>query len=116
MKSCVAVRAIPHRAAMMDQMNTPAAIIARRLCRSDKRAIGRPRKVYSSANASPCNMPICVSLMCKSRFIGSTSNEIVVRSMKENIYMSMSTATLYHAANDDGYEDESPLAVTSVAV
>jgi hypothetical protein len=42
------------------------------------------------------------TLMCKSRFIGSTSKEIVVRSMKEKMYMSMSTATLYHAANDDG--------------
>src|SRR5579859_4694767 len=50
-------------------------------------------------------MPIWVSLMCRSRFIGSTSREIVVRSMKENMYISMSTATLYHAANEEGYAD-----------
>src|ERR1700679_1256506 len=52
-------------------------------------------------------MPIWVSLMCRSRFIGSTSKEIVVRSMKENMYISISTATLYHAAKDDGYVDGS---------
>jgi hypothetical protein len=69
--------------------------------------------VYSSANAKPCSMPICVSLMCKSRFIGSTSSEIVVRSMKENMYISISTATLYQAAKEVGYEDESLLAAMS---
>src|SRR5450631_1221445 len=118
MKSWLAVRANPHEVAIIDQINTPAAMIARRLCRSDKRAIGKPRKVYSNANASPCNIPICVSLICRSRFIGSTSNEIVVRSMKEKTYISISTATLYHAAKDDGYDDESllaPLAVLNCA-
>jgi hypothetical protein len=113
MNSCTALRASPHSVAMMDQMNTPPAMMARRLWRSDRRAMGRPRKVYNSANASPCSMPIWVSLMCKSRFIGSTSSEIVVRSMNEKMYISIRTATLYHAAKEDGYGDESLLTATA---
>ncbi len=40
--------------------------------------------------------------MCRSRFMGSTIKEIVVRSMNEKMYISISTATLYQAANDEG--------------
>ena len=47
-------------------------------------------------------MPIWVSLICRSRFIGSTISEIVVRSMNEKMYINISTATLYHAAEDVG--------------
>jgi hypothetical protein len=59
-------------------------------------------------------MPIWVSLICRSRFIGSTINEMVVRSMNEKIYISISTATLYQAANAEGYADESLLAAASM--
>ena len=114
MNNCSAVRASPHNVAMMDQMKTPPAMMARRLWRSERRAIGRPRKVYSSANANPCSRPIWVSLICRSRFIGSTNNEIVVRSMNEKIYINISTATLYQAANEEGYADESLLAAAAM--
>jgi len=71
--------------------------------------------VYNSANANPCSMPIWVSLICRSRFMGSTINEIVVRSIKEKMYMSINTATLYQAANDEGNADESLPAATPAA-
>jgi hypothetical protein len=47
--------------------------------------------------------------------MGSTIKEIVVRSMNEKMYMSMRTATLYQAVNDEGWEAESLLAAMSAA-
>src|SRR3546814_18148696 len=62
----------------------PAAAIRVRLPRSTSHAIGTPRKAYSSAKAVPIRRPICVSLIPRSAFSGSTSSANIRRSKNEN--------------------------------
>ena len=111
---CQKFCAIPQAAVASDHTDTPAKMIQRRLKRSASAPATRPNTENATANAAPCRIPNCMSLMPRSRLIGSTTSEMMKRSRIESQYRNASAIVAYQATARAGYgASGAPLALAS---